>query len=236
MDTKLRQAQWQILDIFSKTPGDFALAGGTALELFYLQHRFSRDLDFFSSRFDLREIVTINKAITQSYRHAPILENEMHAGGRAQVQFFSLPVTGSTGSLKIDFAEDNLPPKPSIRRIKKIPVYDVEKIYSMKLFAIAGSRLLQDETVRAISSGRNEVRDACDVYYLSKTIKPLRVFLRETPKLQQRGIISWYRHFSRQEFKLNYLELDLYDQGANSREVIRHLEGEIQAFIAEVLK
>ena len=46
MDKKLRKAQLEILRIFSLRAGSFALAGGTALELYYLHHRFSVDLDF----------------------------------------------------------------------------------------------------------------------------------------------------------------------------------------------
>lgn len=47
MDLKIRKAQKKILGIFAKRTRSFALAGGTALELYYLYHRFSFDLDFF---------------------------------------------------------------------------------------------------------------------------------------------------------------------------------------------
>jgi predicted nucleotidyltransferase component of viral defense system len=48
MDKIIRQAQLEALRAFARTTKSFALSGGTALELFYLKHRFSRDLDFFS--------------------------------------------------------------------------------------------------------------------------------------------------------------------------------------------
>jgi predicted nucleotidyltransferase component of viral defense system len=56
MDSAIRTAQKEILRVFSKTAGNFALAGGTALELFYLHHRFSVDLDFFSPTYSISEI------------------------------------------------------------------------------------------------------------------------------------------------------------------------------------
>ncbi len=36
MDSKIREAQNQILKVFSKEAKDIALAGGTALELYFL--------------------------------------------------------------------------------------------------------------------------------------------------------------------------------------------------------
>ena len=56
MGKEIRDAQQKILKVFSKTAKNFALAGGTALELYYLNHRFSADLDFFSSTYDTAEI------------------------------------------------------------------------------------------------------------------------------------------------------------------------------------
>ena len=47
MNELIRQKQLEILKIFHKASKNFVLAGGTALELYYLQHRFSKDLDFF---------------------------------------------------------------------------------------------------------------------------------------------------------------------------------------------
>ena len=56
MDKKIRQAQYEVLEAFSRAKSGFALSGGRALELYYLHHRFSWDLDFFSPEYDLKEI------------------------------------------------------------------------------------------------------------------------------------------------------------------------------------
>ena len=62
MDIKIRDMQKQILGVFPREAKHFALAGGTALELYYLQHRFSSDLDFFSPRYDVAEIKNLISA------------------------------------------------------------------------------------------------------------------------------------------------------------------------------
>ncbi|MGC8981439.1 MAG: nucleotidyl transferase AbiEii/AbiGii toxin family protein [Minisyncoccia bacterium] len=61
----LNKYQKNFLDIFSKDnlSKNFYLTGGTALSAFYLKHRISEDLDFFSTKeFDLRSINIFLKA------------------------------------------------------------------------------------------------------------------------------------------------------------------------------
>ncbi|MCK5242041.1 nucleotidyl transferase AbiEii/AbiGii toxin family protein [bacterium] len=233
MDKKLRQAQFDILKIFSRKPGSFALAGGTALEIYYLNHRFSRDLDFFSSRYNQREINTIADEIKKEYGTMPVLENELRISGQARVRFYTLKIKGTATPLKLDFVEDNQTTKPRIKRVNKVPVYDARQIYRMKITTVSGVQQTTDETGRYTTlGGRNESRDAVDLYYLSKKIQPLNTFLSDVSNVQQRGIVSWYRRFSRQEFKLAYLDLEVYDEKLDSREIIKHLEEEITTFVA----
>ena len=59
MDKDLRTAQKSFLKTFSQKARSFALCGGTALELYYLKHRFSVDLDFFSPKYNISEIEEI---------------------------------------------------------------------------------------------------------------------------------------------------------------------------------
>src|SRR4030042_6416803 len=105
MNTKLREAQKLILQAFSHKARDFALAGGTALELYYLHHRFSADLDFFSPKFDVREIQKLISAFEKQMNKKIRLESELTAGGKARIRFYTLPVRGSSRPLKIDFVE-----------------------------------------------------------------------------------------------------------------------------------
>ncbi|MBN1384172.1 MAG: nucleotidyl transferase AbiEii/AbiGii toxin family protein [Elusimicrobia bacterium] len=81
MNNKVHEIQLRVLEIFSKTSKTFALAGGTALELFYLKHRFSRDLDFFSPNYTVKEIQNIVSQIKSGLKLQVKFENEFSAAG-----------------------------------------------------------------------------------------------------------------------------------------------------------
>lgn len=231
MDQKIRKAQNEILGVFSKETKDFALAGGTALELYYLYHRFSKDLDFFSPKYDIKEIERLIAAFEKRAKNKIKLQSEFVINGRARVRFYIVSVKGLRAPLKIDFVEDVIFTKPDIKRIKGVQVYSAEDIYLQKIAAVAGMRPAIDETGREIiEGGRREARDAFDIYMLSKKIKPLHLFLRSVPRYLQRGIVHWYRSFSRQEMKLGMLDLDIYDKKFSSKEMIIYLENEIKEF------
>lgn len=231
MDEKVRKAQNEIIGVFSKEAEDFALSGGTALELYYLHHRFSRDLDFFSPKYDVKEIERLISAFEKRIKNKIKLESEFTIRGRARVRFYIVPVKGLCAPLKIDFVEDVIFTKPHIKRIKGVWVYSAEDIYLQKIIAVAGMKPAIDVTGREIiEGGRREARDAFDIYMLSKKIKPLNLFLKSIARYLQRGIVHWYRSFSRQEMKLGLLDLDIYDKKFNSREMIAYLENEIKKF------
>jgi predicted nucleotidyltransferase component of viral defense system len=235
MDTKIRDTRKHILNVFSKEARHFALAGGTALELYYLRHRFSADLDFFSPKYDVTEIQNLISAFEKQVNKKIRLESELTAGGKAKVIFYTLPVKGSNRPLKIDFVEDVLFKKPVIRKIKGVRVYSVEDIYLQKIAAISGTQPEIDEVGRHIMEGRKEPRDVFDVYMLSKKIQPLHIFLKNVPSQLQKGIVHWYRTFSRQGLKLALIDLDIYEMNFNSKEMIVYLENEIKQFIKEVI-
>lgn len=234
MDDRIREAQLKILEIFSKTAKTFALAGGTALELYYLHHRFSVDLDFFSSNYNGREIEKIILEF-KKYEQRIKLESEFIRQGRARIRFYSVPVNGADRLLKIDFVEDNIFDRPKIERINRVPVYSAENIYLQKLIAITGTQLKEDDTGRQLTQGRREARDVFDVYMLSKKIYPLHIFLKRQSRHIQRGMVYWYQEFSRQDLKLALLDLDIYDKKFNAKEMVIYLESEIKKFAKEEL-
>ncbi|MBU2540276.1 MAG: nucleotidyl transferase AbiEii/AbiGii toxin family protein [Candidatus Omnitrophica bacterium] len=236
MNPKIRKAQNQILKVFSKKANDFGLAGGTALELYYLHHRFSADLDFFSHKYEVSEINNLVSAFGKDIDKRIHLESEFVAGGKAKVRFYTIPVKGSSRPLKIDFVEDVIFQDPAIRKIEGVRVYSVENIYLQKIIAISGIRPEIDEIGRQIIEGRKEGRDVFDVYMLSKNIQPLHIFLRNVSSQLQRGMIHWYRTFSRQDLKLALIDMDIYDKKFNSREMIIYLENEIKEFMREVIE
>lgn len=236
MDSKLRQTQQRILKVFSREAKDFALAGGTALELYYLHHRFSADLDFFSPKYNILEINKLVTAFKKNINKNVKLESEFIAAGKAKVRFYTIPVKGSSRPLKIDFVEDVLFDKPAIKKIKGLRVYSVENLYFQKITAISGQQPQIDEVGRIITEGRRQARDTFDIYILSKEIKPLHIFLKDVPSQFQRGMVHWFRSFSRQELKLSLMDLDIYNKKFDSREMIAYLEKEIKQFIKEVVE
>ena len=235
MDLKLKEVQKRVLRSFSRTAEDFALSGGTALELYYLHHRFSVDLDFFSPGYNIEEIERIVSVLQKDLNSPVELEEELIMQGRARVRFYTVLVKGSSRPLKIDFVEDVIFPDPDIRIFDGVRVYDVANIYLQKIIAISGISSALDEIGRRISEGRREARDVFDVYTLSDKIEPLRLFLQGVSKQLQRGMIHWYQTFSRQELKLSLLDLDIYDNKFDSKKMIIYLENQIKRFIKEVL-
>jgi predicted nucleotidyltransferase component of viral defense system len=236
VDKRLRDIQLKVLEVFSRRAGGFALAGGTALELYYLRHRFSADLDFFSPKFDLAGIERLISGLKESAGFKVSLESEFTAAGKAKVRFYSVSAPGHKRPLKVDFVEDVLFDRPKIKNIKGVPVYGVESIYEQKIAAITGTLVIEDDIGRQFSRGRFEARDAFDLYVLSKKIKPLHIFLEKMLGQYQRGIVHWYRSFSRQDLKLGLLDLDIYDKQFDSRGMIRYLEDEIKEFVGGVLR
>lgn len=237
MDTKIREAQKKILKIFADKAGNFALAGGTALELYYLHHRFSADLDFFSPKYNLSEIKSLVTAFGKHIGKKPKLEAEFIASRKAKVCFYTIPIKNSDRPLKIDFVEDVFFTKPEIKRFEGVPVYSIDNIYTQKIIAVSGIPSGIDEIGKELTIGRREeARDAFDIYMLSKKIQPLHMFLKKIPQYLQRGIVHWYRTFSRQELKLSLLDLDIYDKRFDSREMIVYLEDEIKKFAKGIVE
>jgi len=237
MDTKIKEAQKKILKVFAAKAKDFALSGGTALELYYLHHRFSADLDFFSPKYDLSEIKSLITVFAKLIGKKLKLEAEFIASRKAKVRFYTMPVKNSDRPLKIDFVEDVFFAKPAIKRFENVPVYSVDNIYMQKIVAVSGIPSGVDEIGRELRIGRREeARDAFDIYMLSKKIKPLHIFLKNSPQYLQRGVVHWYRTFSRQDLKLALLDLDIYDKQFDSREMIVYLEDEIKKFAKGIVE
>lgn len=236
MDKNIRITQKEVLKVFSRHAKDFALSGGTALELYYLHHRFSVDLDFFSPKYNVNEIDNLVNKFKETLKLDIKLENKLMAKNMAKVMFYTMSLKDSERPLKIDFVEDVLFDNPDIENFEGIRVYSAENIYLQKITAITGTHVRIDHIGREIMQGRFEARDAFDIYMLSKKIEPLHIFLKKAPGHIQRGIVQWYRRFSRTEIKLALLELDIYVSKFNSKEMIIYLEKEIEKFIRETLR
>lgn len=235
MDKIIRNAQLKLLKAFPNASKTFALAGGTALELFYLKHRFSKDLDFFSPTYNIKEMEVIvskfNKTIGRQFK----LENELLTPEKAKIRFYTVNLKGTSIPLKVDFVEDVFFDKPVIKRFNGIPVYSINHIYLQKILTLIGTHLATDITGRTLTTGRKEIRDVVDTYYLSKEICPLHIFMENLSNKYQRGLVYWYRSYSRQEVKLGALDLDIYDKNFDVSKMIIHIDSEIKKFIDKTI-
>jgi len=236
LESLIRSIQQKILKVLAKYSKTFALSGGTALDLYYLHHRFSKDLDFFSPNYNIKEINYLIEKIKQETKQKIKLEEELTSTGLAKVRFYAIPIEGYKEPLKLDFVEDVIFKKPTIRRFKGVPVYDVKNIYIQKIFAITGTHLVENHIGREITTGRIAARDIFDIYKLSQNVCPLHKFLLNLPKQQQRGMVQWYRSYSRQELKIDLLELDIYDKNFDSSKMIAYLDNEMKKFIEMIIQ
>ncbi|MFH1361861.1 MAG: nucleotidyl transferase AbiEii/AbiGii toxin family protein [bacterium] len=236
IDQITRAAHLKLLKAFAKATKTFALAGGTALELYYLNHRFSRDLDFFSPTYSPKEVEEIIQKFSQTIGTKAKLEDELTTSHQAKVRFYTIKLKGAAAPLKIDFIEDIFNPKPTIIKFKGVPVYSAKNIYLQKIITITGAFLIKDEIGKEIPAGRKEVRDIIDIFYLSKKIAPLSKFLKTLDRHYQRGMVQWYRSYSRQDVKLGLLDLALYDKEFDISAMIKYLDQEINKFMREEIK
>ncbi|MBI4706345.1 MAG: nucleotidyl transferase AbiEii/AbiGii toxin family protein [Candidatus Omnitrophica bacterium] len=90
MDKKLRKIQLEVLRLFSNKAKKFALSGGTALELCYLHHRFSSDLDFFSPKYDIKEIENLIAFFEEKLKTKIKLEADFAIAEKARVRFYTV--------------------------------------------------------------------------------------------------------------------------------------------------
>lgn len=127
----------------------FYFTGGTALSAYYLQHRFSDDLDFFSEQeFDRDETFRFIEDMARKQSFTFTMEN------KEVVQMFFLTYPDGS-SFKMDFAH--------------YPYQRVEP--GMKKDGITVDSLLDigiNKTVALIQ--RNEVKDFVDYYYLEQKL------------------------------------------------------------------
>lgn len=124
---------------------NFYFTGGTALSEFYLQHRFSEDIDFFSeNKFDNKLILPLINNLKRKY------DLKFYSESVELVYMFYLQFPNGV-QIKVDF--NNYPYK----RLKKSKL--MNGIYVDSLLDIAVNKLL---TI----TQRTDIKDFVDYYYL----------------------------------------------------------------------
>jgi len=144
----------QLQDLILKSVGpvpnsqSFYLTGGTALARFYLHHRQSRDLDFFTDRFEF--IIPFSQNLEGSLKGMSLHVERQ----RETVSFVELVVSDQNQKTLIHIAQDSSFRFEKVKQFQDYPglnVDDLTDIASNKLLALFG---------------RAAFRDFIDVYYL----------------------------------------------------------------------
>lgn len=167
----LSKLQKEILSIFSGVieSEEFYLTGGTALSAFYLMHRKSDDLDFFT---DKEDIIT-----TFSYRlESSLKAKQMTVRRQRSLHSFVELVTKKDNETTVIHLALDTPFR--IEQTKEIMEYPELKIDS--LVDIAGNKLLA-------LFGRANLRDFIDVYFLVEKGKFTKNELIEKSKMKDTG-------------------------------------------------
>ena len=212
----------------------YYLAGGTALSLFYFQHRESYDLDFFTEDFSRKSIEGVIKNLSADIGKKISLIGEENKKDRARMLVYSYKAGGDT--LKIDFIEDvyKLIKPPKI--VDGIPVLEKEDIYIRKIFAACGSCAATNEIgKKEFKGGRQEAKDFFDLYFLSTTFMPLSKFaLKYCDPTRVESIVVWYRTFNRTAIKSVLQDIST-DKKVEFQEMERYFRNEIDEMIEKGL-
>ena len=197
-----------ILPFLKEKVDDYYLAGGTALSMFYYEHRESFDLDFFTKEFSKGRIFKIIENLKQDSHWEVELISEQNKANFIRVAVYMVHI-GKNKKCKIDFVEDSVELLHPFKRVDGIHILSLEDIYLRKIYAMAGHIPSLDEIGQRVSlGGRQEARDFYDVYCLSTITMPLSEFVsiycNDTMK---EAVVRWYQTYDRMNIKTGLLDL-----------------------------
>lgn len=232
---KITKFQKRVLEALAGKLEGFYLAGGTALSMFYFNHRDSYGLDFFSQKFIRSEVEEIVSELGRALKTKIILEAEQAQRNRARQLVYGMVIDKAI-SLKVDFVQDIHKLIKPLVLINGIPVLSKEDIYLRKLCAVAGSFEASDETGNKIfGGGRQEAKDFFDLYFLSTTFMSLSKFAaRYCPWPQQESIVVWYNTYDRMVIKSELTEI-ITEKKIDYRDMDRHFRSEIKMIVQRAI-
>ena len=228
---KVLEYQKAVLNVLAGRIDDFYLAGGTALSLFYFQHRLSIDLDFFTANFSDKRVNEIISYIKENLKREIKLISHALDNDKAKIKVYNVYFS-EKDVLKIDFVEDLFKLIGQPKLVDGIKILSLEDIYIRKLHAIAGIMATEDIIGRKkFLGGRLDAKDFCDVYFLSTTFMPLSKFTDKYSDISmEEGLISWFRTYDRMQMMDGVLSLDI-EKKANYRDMEKHFAREINNII-----
>jgi predicted nucleotidyltransferase component of viral defense system len=189
----LTNLQKKILFLFSKLldQESFYLTGGTALSAFFLKHRRSNDLDFFTNIEEL--IVPFSQKLGASLKKEGLKVERL----RGLQSFVELSVSSDSDSSVIHFALDSPFRFEQPSTSKEVPGIKIDSLIDMatnKLLALFGRAALRDFIdvyflVREYFSKNELIEKAAqkdpgfDLYWLGVAMERANEFSEDTPDL-----------------------------------------------------
>lgn len=231
----IRLYQEKVLKSLAGKIDEFYLAGGTALSLFYFQHRLSVDLDFFTSNFRLARVKEMVEYLESALSKKIELTGQSLDGKTAKILIYNIHFSAKD-TLKIDFVEDALGLIKPTRIVEGIRILSLEDIYVRKLYAICGAVSTVDTIGRGeILGGRLEAKDFYDLYFLSNTFMSLPKFIEKygNPVIIE-GLVRWFRSYDRMAMMDGVLTLDV-NKKADYKKMEAYFKKEIDKIIESQL-
>lgn len=228
----IRKYQDKVLEKLAGRIDEFYLAGGTALSLFYFQHRLSIDLDFFTRHFvSMRveeEIRRLEKALSKKIE----LTRQNLTGKTAKILVYNVYFSPK-GILKLDFVEDVVELLKPAKTVEGIRILSLDDIFLRKLYAVCGSISGVDTLGREeVLGGRISAKDFYDLYFLSRTFISLSKFIEKYGNLVMiEGLIRWFRKYDRMIMMDGVLTLDV-----NGKTDYKKMEGHFKKEIDRVIE
>lgn len=159
---QLYPLQDEVLDIASIYEQNIYLTGGTALSRFYYGHRFSDDLDFFTTTDDLRAILHPQRFANANDLAARLQQlNYTIEIERLDIYFARFFVVRPPCNLKIEFVKE-------FNLVGELTKTD-RGIYINSLDDLGANKVSAFED-------RAEIKDIIDLYFITKTIPLERFF------------------------------------------------------------
>lgn len=228
---KILKYQHEVLKALSGKVNNYYLAGGTALSLFYFQHRLSVDLDFFTRKFVYSDITRIAKHLGGVLKKKVDLKGQSLQDKTAKMVVYDIHFT-PTDILKIDFVEDTIDLLKKTKVVDGITILSLEDIYLRKLYALAGMVKIVDEAGRdKFIGGRADAKDFYDAYFLSHTFMPLSKFaIKYCDPAIMEAIVKWFRTYDRMAMMDGVLTLDT-NKLIDCRVIEKHFKKEVDKIL-----
>ena len=174
--------QWEFLSFFFQGAPPFFLTGGTALSAFYLQHRYSEDLDLFTLDSDAFDRVPLYAADTATRLTAFV------ASLQTAPQFHRYKLSRKGESVIVDFVREVVPQiSEKKNRFEGIIVDTLEDITANKVCTVIS---------------RAEIKDYIDIYFLGRAGHPLENYIKEAQR-KDAGVSQAALAYLMSEFRLS---------------------------------